>query len=138
MVLTLTFLGGAQVCHDACVKVRGQLKSAPSFYHVGSRDQSQVIRLGGKYLPGALEPSCLPRPQHLYLMNCTLFLPCLIGSSLSTAHRATPQTQVNPGAPFLQQSLTAGGRQSHLMSCPVPSSHLFPEIPAPNIFSLPR
>ena len=45
MVLTLTFLGGAQVCHDACVKVRGQLKSAPSFYHVGPRDSSQVLRV---------------------------------------------------------------------------------------------
>ena len=102
------------------------------FCCVVSGDQTQVIELGGKYLPGALEPSCLPRPQHLYLMNCTLFLPCLIGSSLSTAHWATPQTQVNPGAPFLQQSLTSGGRQSHLMSCPVPSFHLFPT-EAPNV-----
>lgn len=46
------------LCHGALV-VKGRLEILP-FYHIGSKDQTQVIRLAGKKLQPA-EPSCQSR-----------------------------------------------------------------------------
>lgn len=51
LVVLSFFLFNLCVCMDMCVKVRGQLwELIISFYYVGSGDQNQVLRLGGRHL----------------------------------------------------------------------------------------
>jgi len=46
-------------CHRMCVEVRRQLVSVGSlFLHVGTRDQTQAVSLGGRQAPLRAEPSC--------------------------------------------------------------------------------
>lgn len=48
--LFIVCVGEGYLCHTAYADVRGDLEmSVLSFHHVGSRDQTQAFKLGGKH-----------------------------------------------------------------------------------------
>lgn len=66
------------MCHDTFVQDTEQLWAASllSFHHVGSRDQTQVIRFGSKHFDSPRAPVQFLEPIVIQVVLKTVSFPC--------------------------------------------------------------